>query len=115
MKTDLPFLQLLSAQLLGALHLLNPEGTTPTPGRGANTTQYETGTEVLISSYCLLLPYGEVIQETNFLTWVQELSLIVDQRFIKLGSWFYINSRITRSRKQVVIKTSLWKARNFKS
>lgn len=33
----------------------------------------------------------------------------------KLDSWFPINSKMTLSRKQLVAKTSLWKARNFKS
>lgn len=64
-------------------------------------TQCETGTEILISSYCLLQPYGEVIQENNFLTWAQELSLIVDQKFMKLDLWFSINNKITHSRKQL--------------
>lgn len=77
MKTHSPYLQLLSAQLLGALCTLNPEGTAPIPGTEDNMTQHETETEILTASYRALLPYSEVIQETNFLTWVQELSLIV--------------------------------------
>lgn len=92
--------------------ILNPEGITLTLEEGA-TWQLETGTEILISSYCPLLPYGEVIQETNSLTWVQELSQIVDQRFMKLYSWFSINGKMTHSRKQFVVKSSFWKARNF--
>lgn len=49
-----------------------------TPGRGGDMKSCETGTEIFISSYCPLLPYSEVIQEKNFLTWVQELSLVVN-------------------------------------
>lgn len=59
------------------------------PGREGKLTQHETGTEILTASYHRLLPYSEVIQETNFLTWVQELSLIVGQRFIKLDSMVF--------------------------
>lgn len=112
MKTGLPFLQLLFTQLLATLHILNPEGTTPTPGRGGDTKLYETGTEILISSYCPLLPYSEVIQEKNLGPRTFPSGKL---KVYKLDSWFPINSKMTLSRKQLVAKTSLWKARNFKS